>query len=87
MSPRKRHGGGRPRSAHSILDMADRWGISEKSARRLAARNLPEEAMVILVAESKRSRAAQMHQVAPHGPYRGGMRALGLKSRVPGAQV
>jgi hypothetical protein len=87
MSPRKRHGGGRPRSAHSILDIADRWGISEKAARRLAARNLPEEALAILVAESKRSRAAQMRQIAPHGPYRGGMKALGLRSRVPGTRT
>ena len=85
MSPRKRHGGGRPRSADSILNMADRWGISEKSARRLAAKAIPEEAMAILVSESKRYRAAQMHQIAPHGRYTGGMRALGLRSRVPGA--
>jgi hypothetical protein len=87
MSPRKRHGGGRPRSADSILNMADRWGISEKAARRLAAKALPEDAMAILVSESKRYRAAQMHQIAPHGRYTGGMRALGLRSRVPGAHA
>jgi hypothetical protein len=87
MSPRRRHSGGRPRSADSILNMADRWGISEKSARRLAARVLPDEAMAILVSESKRYRAAQMHQIAPIGRYTGGMRALGLRSRVPGAHA
>ena len=37
MSPHRRHSGGRPRSAHSILDVAERWGISVHAARRLAA--------------------------------------------------
>jgi hypothetical protein len=83
MSPRRRHGGGRPRSANSILNLAERWGISEKSARRLRDLNLPDEAMAVLVAESKRYRAAQMHHITAHGKYVGGLKALGMKSRVP----
>jgi hypothetical protein len=83
MSPRRRHGGGRPRSANSVLDLAERWGISEKSARRLSARNLSDGAMAVLVAEAKRYRAAQMHHIAPQGRYTGGLRARGMKSRVP----
>ena len=83
MSPRRKHGGGRPRSSDSILNLAERWGISEKSARRLAVRNLPEDAMAILVAETKRYRAAQLHHIASHGKYSGGLKALGMRSRVP----
>ena len=56
MSPLRRHGGGRPRSADSILDVAERWGISERAARRLAARKLGDEAMAVLVYDSKRYR-------------------------------
>lgn len=83
MSPRRKHGGGRPRSANSVLDLSERWGISEKSARRLIGRNLSDEAMAVLVAESKRYRAAQLHHISPHGKYSGGMKALGMVSRVP----
>lgn len=84
ISPQRKHGGGRPRSANSVLDFSERWGISEKSARRLIGRNLSDDALAVLVAESKRYRAAQLHQVSPHGKYSGGMRALGMVSRVPG---
>jgi hypothetical protein len=66
------------------MDLAERWGISEKSARRLRDLNLTDEAMAILVAESKRYRATQMHHIAAHGKYIGGLKALGMKSRVPG---
>lgn len=83
MSPRRRHGGGRPRSAHSILDVVERWGISEKAARRLAARKLDDESMAILVCESKRYAAAQRREIPVRGRYVGGMRALGMRSRVP----
>lgn len=83
MSPRRKHGGGRPRSSDSMLDFAEHWGISEKSARRLRARNLPQEAMAILVAESKRYRAAQLHHIESHGKYTGGLRGLGMRSRIP----
>ncbi len=83
MSPRRKHGGGRPRSSDSVLDFAERWGISEKSARRLRASNLPDEAMAILVAESKRYRAAQLHLTASHGKYTGGLKGLGMRSRIP----
>ena len=45
MSPLRRHGGGRPRTADSIQDVAERWGISQRSARRLAARKLSDDAI------------------------------------------
>jgi hypothetical protein len=69
-----------------VLDFAERWGVSEKSARRLSALHLPEEALAVLVAESKRYRAAQLHHTPSHGKYRGGMAALGMRSRVPGCR-
>jgi hypothetical protein len=87
MSPLRRHGGGRPRSAHSTLDVAERWGISVKSARRLAACHLSDEAMTILVFESKRYAAAQRREVPAQGRYTGGMRALGMRSRVPAGRA
>ncbi len=83
MSPLRRHGGGRPRAAHSILDLAEQWGISEKAARRLAALHLDEDALAIMVCDSKRYAAAQRGSAAPRGHYTGGMRALGMRSRVP----
>jgi hypothetical protein len=87
MSPLRRHGGGRPRSAHSILDVVERWGISEKAARRLAARRLDDEAMAILVYVSKRHAAAQRREIPAQGRYTGGMRALGMRSRIPGGRA
>jgi hypothetical protein len=83
MSPLRRHGGGRPRSAHSILDVAERWGISEKAARRLATLRLADDAMAILVRESKRYAAVQRREVPVQQRYTGGMRALGMRSRIP----
>ena len=87
MSPLRRHGGGRPRSAHSILDIAERWGISEKAARRLAARKLDDDAMAILVYETKRYAAVQRREVPIQGRYTGGMRALGMRSRIPAGRA
>ena len=87
MSPLRRHGGGRPRSADSILDVAERWGISERAARRLAARKLGDEAMAVLVYDSKRFAAAQRREIAAQGRYTGGMRALGMRSRVPAGRA
>jgi hypothetical protein len=87
MSPLRRHGGGRPRSADSILDVAERWGISQRAARRLAARNLSDDAMAILVRETKRCSAAQRREIAVKGRYTGGMRALGMRSRIPAARA
>jgi hypothetical protein len=87
MSPLRRHGGGRPRSADSALEIAERWGISEKAARRLAARKLNDDAMAILVRDSKRYAAAQRREIPAHGKYTGGMRALGMRSRVPAARA
>jgi hypothetical protein len=87
MSPRRKHGGGRPRSAHSILDVAERWGISEKAARRLASRKLDDQQMAFMVRASKRSAAAQRHEIIEvQGRYTGGLRALGMRSRVPGGR-
>lgn len=84
MSPLRRHGGGRPRSANSILDLAEQWGISEKAARRIAALDLSPEARAIMVQQSKRTAAAQRGEVlADRGGYAGGMKALGMRSRVP----
>jgi hypothetical protein len=87
MSPLRRHGGGRPRSAHSILDVAERWGISEKAARRLAALRLADDAMAILVYESKRNAAVQRREVPVQRRYTGGMRALGMRSRIPAGRA
>jgi hypothetical protein len=87
MSPRRRHGGGRPRSAHSILDFAERWGISEKSARRLAVCTLDDDAMAILVRESKRLAAVRRREMPGQGRYLGGMRALGMRSRIPAGRA
>jgi hypothetical protein len=83
MSPRRKHGGGRPRSADSILDIAERWGISEKTARRLAVRKLDDDAMAVLVYQSKRLAAARRREIASLGRHTGGMKALGMRSRVP----
>ncbi len=83
MSPLRRHGGGRPRSAHSILGVAERWGISEKAARRLAALRLDDGEMAILVRDSRRYASAQRREIPVQGRYIGGLRALGMRSRVP----
>jgi hypothetical protein len=85
MSPLRRHGGGRPRAAQSILDLAEQWGISEKAARRLAALHLSEDALAVMVCDSRRCAAAQ--RGAARGRYTGGMRALGMRSRVPAGRV
>jgi hypothetical protein len=87
MSPLRRHGGGRPRSAHSILDIVERWGISEKAARRLAALRLAENEMAIFVRDSKRFASLQRREVPVQGRYTGGMRALGMRSRVPASRA
>jgi hypothetical protein len=87
MSPLRRHGGGRPRSAESILDVAERWGISWRAARRLALLKLDDDAMAILVADSRRYAAVQRREVAVQGKYSGGMRALGMRSRIPAGRA
>jgi hypothetical protein len=87
MSPLRRHGGGRPRSAHSILDVAEQWGISHKAARRLGALKLGDIEMAVLVCDSKHRAAAQRREIAVQGKYSGGMRALGLRSRIPGGRA
>jgi hypothetical protein len=87
MSPLRRHGGGRPRSAHSILDVAERWGISERAARRLARRNLGDDLMVLMVKDSLRQSATQRRHIPAMGKYTGGMRALGMRSRIPAGRA
>jgi hypothetical protein len=87
MSPRRRHGGGRPRTAHSIMDVTERWGISQRAARRLVRLNLSDDVMAILVRDTKRCAAAQRREISVQGRYTGGMRALGMRSRVPAARA
>jgi hypothetical protein len=87
MSPLRRHGGGRPRSADSILDVAERWGISQKAARRLAALKLDDNEMAIFVCDSKRMAAAQRGEIEAQGRYTGGMKALGMRSRIPAGRA
>jgi hypothetical protein len=87
MSPLRRHGGGRPRSADSILDVAERWGISQKAARRLAALKLGDDEMAVLVCDSKRMAAAQRREITAQGRYTGGMKALGMRSRIPAGRA
>ena len=87
MSPFRGHGGGRPRSAHSILDLAECWGISEKAARRLVMLKLSDDLMVIMVNESLRQAAAQRCRAPAQGKYSGGMRALGMRSRIPAGRA
>ena len=86
MSPLRRHGGGRPRSAHSSLDVAEQWGISHKAARRLAARNL-SDIHDVDGARQQTLAAAQRREIAGQGKYTGGMRALGMRSRIPAGRA
>jgi hypothetical protein len=53
----------------------------------LAARKLDDDAMAILVYESKRFAAVQRREVPIQGRYTGGMRALGMRSRVPAGRA
>jgi hypothetical protein len=83
MSPHRRHSGGRPRTASSILDFAEQWGISEKAARRLRSLNLDGDALALQLIETRHSSARQR---VPEGRqlYTGGMKALGQRSRTRG---
>jgi hypothetical protein len=87
MSPRRKHAGGRPRSAQSSLHLVERWGISERAAKRLAAREWNDDAMAILVYGIKRAAAAQRREAPGQGRHTGGMRALGMRSRTPAAHA
>jgi hypothetical protein len=86
MSPLRRHGGGRPRSAQSALTIAERWGISEEAARRLGGLHLSEEAMAVLASDSRHCADVQSRWRPPQGKYSGGLRRLGMRSRVPASQ-
>jgi hypothetical protein len=83
MSPLRRHGGGRPRAAGSVLTIAERWGISERAARRLARRQLSDEAMAVLACDSQHFSDVQGGWRRPQGKYSGGLKQLGMRSRVP----
>jgi hypothetical protein len=87
MSPLRRHGGGRPRSVDSSLEIAERWGISVRAARRLVAQKLDDNLLAILVCDSQRFAAAQRREISPRGRYTGGMKALGMRSRVPAGRA
>ncbi len=41
--------------------------------------------MAILVCDSKRCAAAHRREIPAHGKYTGGMKALGMRSRIPAA--
>jgi hypothetical protein len=58
-----------------------------KAARRLCAQNLESDVMAIMVCASKRCAAAQRREIAPRGRYTGGMKALGMRSRVPAGRA
>ena len=62
-------------------------GYIQKAARRLAALKLSDDAMAILVCDSKRYAAAQRREIAGQGRYTGGMRALGMRSRIPAGRA
>jgi hypothetical protein len=49
----------------------------------LAAQKLDDDLMAIMVCHSKRFAAAQRREITPRGRYTGGMKALGMRSRVP----
>jgi hypothetical protein len=49
----------------------------------LAAQNLDDDLMAIMVCHSKRFAAAQRREITARGRYTGGMKALGMRSRVP----
>jgi hypothetical protein len=43
--------------------------------------------MAILVRDSKRFAAAQRREIAARGRYTGGMKALGMRSRIPAGRA
>jgi hypothetical protein len=65
------------------LNLAEKWGISAKAARRLRAMKLDEAALAVMVNDVKRTTAAQRERTGRRG-YLGGMKALGMRSRIPG---
>ena len=56
------------------------YAKAAENLRRMIAAN-------ILVRDSKRCAAAQRREIAVQGRYTGGMRALGMRSRVPAARA
>ena len=63
-------------------------GVYRRRLRAVWRRaSLSDEAMAILVCDSKRYAAAQRREIAAQGRYTGGMRALGMRSRVPAGRA
>jgi hypothetical protein len=53
----------------------------------LATRNLSDDLMVLMVNESLRQSAAQRRDIPAIGKYTGGMRSLGMRSRIPAGRA
>jgi hypothetical protein len=53
----------------------------------LAARTVDDDTMALLVRDSKRCASVQRREVPVQGRYTGGMRALGMRSRIPAARA
>jgi hypothetical protein len=53
----------------------------------LAAHSFDDDNMAILVRDSKRYAAVQRREIPVQGRYTGGMRALGMRSRVPAGRA
>jgi hypothetical protein len=58
-----------------------RVGVFQKKLR------LSDENMAIMVYDSKRCAAAQCSNIPAIGRYSGGMRALGMRSRIPAGRA
>jgi hypothetical protein len=53
----------------------------------LARRKLDDHVMAVMVRDSKRLAAVQRREITPRGRYTGGMKALGMRSRVPAGRA
>jgi hypothetical protein len=53
----------------------------------LAAHKLNDDTMAILVRDSQRYAAVQRREIPVQGRYTGGLRALGMRSRVPAGRA
>jgi hypothetical protein len=48
---------------------------------------MSDDFMAVLVCDSKHRAAAQRREIAVQGKYTGGMRALGMRSRIPAGRA
>jgi hypothetical protein len=53
----------------------------------LVGLKVSDDLMAIMVYESQRYAAAQRRDISPIARYSGGMRALGMRSRIPAGRV